>query len=173
MCQDQLHLISLHKENLQRAIDFLKFAEAKNGALIAFASALILATLQIGGQLSELRLHEIVGLCIALAAGLVSARSFIPQLSWKGAKEKSDDSPPNLLFFGDIAKLTADEFQADFSSRYGQDVEDLLHDLSVQTVANSRIAMDKLSHFSFAALLLVLSTLLITISYALELFDRL
>lgn len=34
--------------NLQRAIDFVKFAEAKNAALLALSSAWVVATLNLG-----------------------------------------------------------------------------------------------------------------------------
>lgn len=168
MSEDQINIVTLHQENLQRTIDFLKFAEAKNGAAIAFASALVLSTMQARGQLSDLRLHETVGLCVALLGGLVSARSFLPQLSWKKTKKNPGCSQTNLLFFGDIAKLSAEDFQSSFSSRYVNGSEALEHDLSVQTVANSRIAVDKMKHFSLATMLLVLSVFILAISIVIE-----
>jgi hypothetical protein len=88
MTQRPSDILALHQDNPQRAVDFLKFAEAKNGAAIAFASALMLATLQIREKISDLQLNEVIGLVIALVAGLVSARSFLPQLSWLSTKNR-------------------------------------------------------------------------------------
>jgi hypothetical protein len=76
------------------------------------------------------------------------------------------------LFFANIAKLSSEEFQEQFASRYRLSGSDLEHDLSVQTVANSRVAVDKMNHFSIAAFLLVLSSLLLTSSFVVELFSR-
>ncbi|WP_425080379.1 Pycsar system effector family protein [Ruegeria arenilitoris] len=172
MSQNPPNLIDIHRENLQRTIDFLKFAEAKNGAAIAFASALILATLQIREKFADLQLNELIGLCIALGAGFVAARSFLPRLSWGEAKTKGTDGEKNLLFFSDIADFSAEEFQSEFALRYGKGSDALEHDLSVQAVANSRIAVNKMHHFSISALLLVMSTALLTSSFFAELFSR-
>jgi len=164
-------LVSLHQDNLQRAIDFLKFAEAKNGAAIAFASALILTALQLHDKLTNFGLLELLGIVFALLGGLVSARSFVPVLSWKSVQGDESDNNRNLLFFADIGKMTAESFKEEFRKR-AESEHHLIDDLSVQTVANSRIATNKMNHFSIAAFLLLAGFLLLSLSVILELLSR-
>jgi hypothetical protein len=99
--------------NLGRAIDFLKFAEAKNAGLLALSSAWLLASinLECGGHIltGAFRLAVPLALVFALCAALVAAWSFSPKLHlprFLGGK-RAGPHPKNLLYFGDIASVTA------------------------------------------------------------------
>lgn len=70
--------------NLQRTLDFLKFAEAKNAALLALASAWIAATLNLicGGKPipTGFTISIWVMLVCALCAGILAMVSILPRL---------------------------------------------------------------------------------------------
>lgn len=146
--------------DLQRVIDFLKFAEAKNAALLALSSAWILAT--IGMECSGRSFPKPFGVAISialllvLAAAAVSATSFYPKLglpAFLGGK-KAGPHPENLLFFGDIASMTTKTFQQEVRARYFPDKDEqrdeYLHDLTVQINVNSMITLRKMKLFRWA-----------------------
>ena len=146
--------------DLQRVIDFLKFAEAKNAALLALSSAWILAT--VGLECSGRPLPKTFGcaisiaLLLVLAAAAVSATSFFPKLelpAFLGGK-KAGPHPKNLLFFGDIASMTAKTFQQEVRAKYYPDKnehrDEYLHDLAVQINVNSAITLRKMTLFTWA-----------------------
>ncbi|MFK8034874.1 MAG: Pycsar system effector family protein [Hyphomicrobiales bacterium] len=168
MEDDKKFLRSVHQDNLQRAIDFLKFAEAKNGAAVAYSSALVLTVLQMRPKVVELSSLETTGLLLCLLGGLIAVRSFVPQLDPRVFFRPDAKVDSNLLFFGDVAKLTANEYSEKFNERYC-DMSNLLEDMSQQTSINSKIAMDKMNHFTLSLMFSVGGTVCLLVS----LFTRL
>jgi len=145
--------------NLQRALDFLKFAEAKNAALLALASAWIAATLNLecsGKALpSGFTISIPIALLCALCAGIPAMISLLPRLhlpSFLGGK-RAGPHPPNLLYFGDISALPIKTLEKDMAARYltaGRGYRDeYIHDLTVQLSVNSEIAMRKMRLFNW------------------------
>jgi len=145
--------------NLQRALDFLKFAEAKNAALLALASAWIAATLNLecsGKALpSGFTISIPIALLCALCAGIPAMISLLPRLhlpSFLGGK-RAWPHPPNLLYFGDISALPIKTLEKDMAARYltaGRGYRDeYIHDLTVQLSVNSEIAMRKMRLFNW------------------------
>ena len=145
--------------NLQRALDFLKFAEAKNAALLALASAWIGATLSLecsGKALpSGFTIGIPVALLCALCAGILAMVSLLPRLhlpSFLGGKRAGPHSP-NFLYFGDVSALSIKTLEQDMPVRYlstGQGYRDeYIHDLTVQFSVNSEIAMRKMRLFNW------------------------
>lgn len=172
MANDTQAIIEESRRNLDRAIEFLKFAEAKNGAAIAFASALVLTTLQIKDGLSQLSLHELIGCIFALAAALVCARSFIPVMSWS----KNNDgkaTKKNILFFGDIGSMSSEEYSRALAQSLSGSANTLPQEYAVQVVTVSRIARDKMNNFSLGAILLAIGMFFLSYSIFAELFNRL
>lgn len=165
-------LIEIQRENLLRAIEFLKFAEAKNGVAVAFASALILTLVELRGPVSNLGIAQLIGILFALAGALVSARSFMPRLRFQSSSGDGADTDGNLLFFGEIAKLSEQELELKIASRYS-DTRNLLKDYSNQVLANSKIAKDKMGHFSLAVMLIAIGALFALASIASEIMQRL
>jgi hypothetical protein len=158
--------------NLGRAIDWVKYGDAKNAALLAFVSAWIagIGNLLLAAEekktaalvvllLFVCELLFLIGAVYAISALLprTDPKNFLRRLG--GATQKRiagppvEDPKPNLLFFGHIRTLEPDAFRAAISRRYrprrGQvTTEDYLTDMSAQTVVNSRIAQRKFDLFN-------------------------
>lgn len=144
--------------NLARTVDFIKFAETKNAALLTFCSAWMLgiASLLSSGKAiplfvdSGFRLSFIffaLGACVAIT-------SFLPRLSLR--QSVSTPIVKSMLYFGDIATLPADSFAAEARRRYmppdGHSItEAYATELSDQISANSRIALRKMRLFNWGA----------------------
>jgi len=151
--------------DLQRAIDFLKFAEAKNAALLALSSAWVFASINLecsGHALPQLfRFAVPIALILALSAALLAAWSFFPKLKlppFLGGK-RAGPHPKNLLYFGDIANLTIKTLEQDLRSRYYPDKagfrDEYLHDLVTQIGVNSSITLRKMKLFSWGVALVI------------------
>jgi hypothetical protein len=143
--------------NLQRTIDFLKFAETKNAALLALASAWVVAALNLecnGHTLpSALAFSLPIAMLLSLFAGILALVSFLPRLhlpSFLGGK-RAGPHPKNLLYFGDISTLTIKSLKHEMHLRYHPDSEEhreeYFHDPVVQISVNSEIAMRKMLLF--------------------------
>ena len=144
--------------NLARAVDYIKFAETKNAALLTFCSAWLLgiANLLSSGKSiprfvdSGFRLSFIF---FALGA-IVAILSFLPRLAVH--LNNSANRAINLLYFGDIASMSPDEFLAESRHRYFPEKEHSItegyaSDLSEQIHVNSQIAMRKMRFFKWSA----------------------
>ena len=146
---------------LQRVIDFLKFAEAKNAALLTLSSAL---TIAIGNLLLNATLPVGIArglwtaLPLAMAAGLLAIASFNPQLhlpSFLGG-HRAGPHPRNLLYFGDIAAHTIKEYKAAMEDHYvasGKLTAQYFDDLLIQIHVNSSITHRKMRLFQVGAML--------------------
>jgi len=143
---------------LAQANDWLKFAEAKNGALVVFNSAILLATVQLIGEhppghiLPKLYLASLwgfLGASLAIALFSFLPKTTIPLLS-AGERPSPRD---NLIFFGAAKKYTAQDYAAAINARYGigePDDKQWEHDVSEQVVTNARIAVWKYTCFKVA-----------------------
>ena len=150
---------------MQRALDFLKFAEAKNAALLALASAWIAAMLNLecsGHPLPRgFTISIPVALLCAFFAAFLAMVSFLPRLhlpAFLGGK-RSGPHPPNLLYFGDISTLPIKTLEQDLPARYlatGPEYRDeYIHDLIVQLSVNSEITMRKMLLFRWGIRLIL------------------
>jgi hypothetical protein len=152
---------------LGRTIDMLKFAETKNAALLTFNSAWVLGSLNLLMTKSPLPLGYGGALTMALplfgASALVSLFSFVPKLQLRGFFKRPTPNPvPNLLFFKDMAVISADRADQTFRSAYepvsGRSATDrYLADLAVQLAVNGGIADKKFALFNRAVWLDVLA----------------
>lgn len=143
--------------NLSRAIDFVKFGEAKNAALLTFASAWILASVNlamnpVARAVPQILWGLIYGAPFLFAAAFLAMFSFLPRVDLSKLKGRSSDDPPNLLFFGDLGALPAQEGFSRLAERYravgGARIgEAYFSDLGCQIVVNSRIASGKYKMF--------------------------
>ncbi|UGX92936.1 DUF5706 domain-containing protein [Bradyrhizobium barranii subsp. barranii] len=140
---------------LARAIDFIKFAETKNAALLTFASAWLVAlsNLLVGDRALDRgpRTALIIALLLLAVAAIIALRSFLPKLALS-TLHRDPDRSKNLLYFGDIAKFEPSAYARRIRERYAADPEqtvsdDYLDDLAVQVAANSRIALRKFKTF--------------------------
>lgn len=159
--------------NLQRAIDFLKYAEAKNGALLALASAWIVAIINLlsGNKVIPgwINISIRVTLILSLLAGILAMLSFMPKLkliAFLGGK-RAGPHPKNLLYYGDIASLPIKTLTAELHNRYmpkAQGVRaEYLQDLVVQLSVNSEITLRKMMFFRWGMALILIAGILLLI----------
>ncbi len=161
--------------NLQRTIDFLKFAEAKNAALLAICSAWILAIINLActdKQIPEhLKFLLPIILIFSLIAAMVAIISFLPRLNlpkFLGGKHAGPHTK-NFLYFGDIASIPVRTLEKDILTRYMPQNEvataDYLHDLVVQISAISDITNKKMLLFRWGISFILLSAALLLILF--------
>jgi hypothetical protein len=151
---------------LIRTLDFVKFAEAKNGALLALSSAWILASANFLNGVHKLPDGYDKAFWIAIPlfflAGLLCIFSFLPRMLRNFVKPK--DGAKNLLFFGDIAELPIGQFKERIFERYRPEedhsaTDRYLDDLCVQISVNAKIASRKFRLFNAAVACVVLAIL--------------
>ncbi len=166
--------------DLQRAIDYLRFAEAKNAALVVLGSGWFVAGLNLecsGKAIPSPFLYSVpLMMAFAFCSALISLFSFLPRLklaTFLGGRRAGPHSP-NLLYFGDIAAVPIKVLHSQFRSRYYPSNADLrdeyIEDLVVQISVNSDIAVRKMKLFSFgvglifvAALILLIPTIILVV----------
>src|SRR5690349_11506965 len=172
MASDQeLAYERLLSANLNRVVDWVKYGDAKNAALLAFASAWLAAIGNLILSAQEKRTPSVIAffLFVSEMLFLIGALSAIAALLPTTNPQKILQLPgerlrhlvagaqraprkPNLLFFGDIRQLEPDLFKTEVSRRYNPKgvrvvTEDYLSDLCSQTVINARIAQRKFDLF--------------------------
>lgn len=139
--------------------DWLRFAEAKNAALLAANSAIVFGLLRSLVSLQSLPAWVSIYLYVAIGAIGVSAAlsmlSFVPRirLPWIAATRRPS-AEDNLLFYGDITGYGARSYLEALYQRSAiepPEVSDLEEDYAEQIIVNSRIALMKYRFFAFAA----------------------
>jgi len=150
--------------------DWLNFAEAKNGALIAFNSAVAFGLIrltsdpnwEVPGLLIALR----ISILVLLSGLLLSLVSFLPRRSEpRRSRLDVSDEEFNPLFFKHIAAKTHQEYNETLHEIV--EIEDdsqssLVRHYGAQIVNNARIAEIKYRLFTWALILTLVSiTLLI------------
>jgi hypothetical protein len=144
----------------QNVNDWLKFAEAKNAALLAFSGTGMTATLTVLATGQNIARSIQVGLLISTIllgiCALLSALSFLPKtdlekLLWKQSRPSGKLLPQptdNLYYFGDLQKykkldllnvLNEQYFNKKITMPYGKEHEDLAN----QIIINSEIGFEK------------------------------
>lgn len=158
--------------NLARAVDWLKFAETKNAALLTFSSAWIIGLLNYiyGSAPIFIKTCASWGIPLFVLAALLAIMSFIPRtlLGSFYSRKTSISRDRNLLFFGDIKDLKIDTASQAFRSRYTPENErkiadKYIDDLSVQLLVISRIAYHKFRLFDWGAAAVIAAFLVMVI----------
>jgi hypothetical protein len=144
--------------NLARVFDLVRFAETKNAALLTFASAWILAMLNLlssGRALPPGFAPALLGALplFALAAS-VCVISFLPKIDI--SRRDPVAARQNLLFFLDIAALPLPAYEAAARARYWPEPgnaasEAYLNDLAREVAVNARIVARKFRLFNLGA----------------------
>lgn len=158
----------LLESNLTRVIDLVKFAEAKNAALLAFASAwtVAIANLMAREESAPVAFAQVmpVSASLFLISALIALYSILPRADlskfFRGEKRVSRDL--NLLFYGDISKVEIDAYPERAKERYfppekHSATSEYLSDLSCQIHVNSTIANRKYVLFKVGAWITVIS----------------
>lgn len=145
---------------LGRVLDMLRFAEAKNAALLAFASAWIAGIINLlsSGKPLPLSYQNLchIALLLFVMAATNALASLLPMLKTSTFTSDPEGQSLNLLFFGDIAKLTIEGFQNDVRDSYRQTTEGptdhYLRALESQISINSKITRRKQRMFNVGAI---------------------
>jgi hypothetical protein len=164
----------------QNVNDWLKFAEAKNAALLAFSGTGLTATLTVlataQGLPNSLRAGLFVSTCLLGICALLCALSFLPKtnlekLLWIRNKPSRTSRPKavdNFYYFGDLQKYSEAElldslnthyFNNSITSPYGKECSDL----AAQITVNSGIASMKFQFFTYALYCLIISIIAVPI----------
>jgi hypothetical protein len=146
-------------EDLLESVNgWLRFAEAKNLALITISGAGLWAIIQllVSREVNQLLVwylaQFVILLAVALIAGLIS---FLPLTSYSilvptGAASEKD----NLAFFGHLAKYRRSQLLASFATAVDaaeSDTQQFHEMLAEQIIVNSRIALAKYRMFEVGA----------------------
>ncbi|KAB0682047.1 Pycsar system effector family protein [Aureimonas leprariae] len=146
-----------------RMIDFVKFAETKNAALLTFCSVWIGAIIGLLRAPDKLPMNYdkafLAVLPILFVAALLTLRSFLPRFLHHH-HHSDEDGSKNLLYFGDIASLKTDQYIHRIRERYyppdgSSCTERYLDDLAVQVSVQSQIALRKFKTFTRAGCLVL------------------
>lgn len=142
-------------------VEWVKYAEKKNAALLVAASGLVLSLL---GRFPDktsptIRVCFWIGCASLTLSAITCLVSFIPQIKfpWTSSEEKTR-LEDNLFFFGHIANYSASEFlDALYKAEGSQPSINKLHlDLAGQIIVNAGISMKKFRLFTAATWLATL-----------------
>jgi len=178
----------------QNVNEWLKFAEAKNGVLLAFSGAAITATItllataqNIPNSLNFGLLLTTIFLCIC---ALICSLSFLPKtnledLLWLRDRQnkKSHSQDPikdNFWYFGHLQKYKPDELLEGLNKPYFNSKLDIAKladkkeykeykDIAAQITINAEIAFLKFEVFKYAIKVLIASILTIPLSMVISL----
>lgn len=152
----------LMSANHARMIEFSKFAEAKNAALLTFCSIWMGAIITLLRSAEELPLGYTHAFQIALPllffAAIISLKSLMPK--FLDHLHKRQDEYKNLLYFGDIDRAGIQAYPdmaVDLYMPTGTDsaTSTYLQDLAVQTAIHAKIAHRKFRLFNWAGSLVL------------------
>lgn len=147
---------------LGHCIDWVKYAEKKNAALLVAASGLVLSLV---GHFpdktspSGLRACLWIGCVSLVLSALTCLISFIPQIDFPWiTSQRNTTSEDNLFFFGHIADYSASELvEALYRGEGSQSASNKLQlDLAGQIIVNARISLKKFRLFTVATWLATL-----------------
>ena len=152
MSKDEIDLLD---KTLSKTNEWLKFAEAKNGAIIAVVCSVMFGVNRIVLNLDEIPSHLIFYLYIFFAFSslslVIALSSFIPRLKkpfWLKIEEKSDNDNP--FYFVDVCKYDAYSYLKLLGITLSNDNK-VAEKIADQIIINSRIASLKFSMFTSSA----------------------
>lgn len=146
--------------SLGRIVDFNKFAEAKNAAILTFMSVWLLAAYSYVVReppVADLTKGFLTcSMFFFLLSTLTAIYSFIPKL-FIHSVTRTAQANSNLLYFGDISDIRSQDFNGYVASRYmpandSSTTDEYLHDLTEQILAVSIIARRKFNLFNISVL---------------------
>ena len=157
--------MDLFADVLNRTNDWLKFAEAKNGLLVAGTTSFALAGLRLllMPDLSfgvKVYLYQMIA--FATVGGTIGLISFLPSLGYNtiiigSAVAKHD----NLLFYGHLAHVRPHKLAESLRSSVSphMDEEPIHKEFAEQIIINSRIALVKYKFFTWGLQALIVAIL--------------
>lgn len=158
--EKEINGIELLKDLYKDISDWLKFAEAKNAALLTFNGVLIFGLLKIDLSGNLIFLSKTISLCAMILCVNIAIilSSFLPSLLQDKKILSIDTSHlrninKNYLFYGNLKGINIDDFINIIKERYSIEadendnyIKDLCHQiLSVSTIAIKKYNIFKLS----------------------------
>lgn len=147
--------IDLLDKILSKTNDWLKFAEAKNGAIVAIVCAVMFGVFRLVLNLNEinvyLQYYLISFFSFSALSLVISLYSFIPRLKkpfWLNAEEKS--SFDNPFYFADACKYDSYSYLELLGITRSGDYK-LAENIADQIVVNSKVATLKFGLFATSA----------------------
>ncbi|MEH2256519.1 hypothetical protein [Nostoc sp.] len=167
----------------QNVNDWLKFAEAKNGVLLAFSGTGITATITLLTTAPKIPNSLNFGLLLTTSllciCSLICSFSFLPKTNlerfvWLRTRPPKNvtfirKDADNFWFFGHLQKYNATElldalnkhyFDSELSSPYKKEYKDIAEQISI----NAQITYLKYQFFTYAIYVLIVSILVIPLS---------
>ena len=145
---------------LARVIEFVKFAEAKNAALLTFSSAWILASINLTHGASPISDPDWLfvfkwALPFFTLGAIISIITFLPKTNLDKF-HKDPEKHKSVLYFGDIATFSPAAYKERMQKRYMPEeghwaTQNYLDDLAIQINVNSSIAVMKFKFFNVGA----------------------
>ena len=146
------------KDIFHNVNDWLKFAEAKHGGLIALNSGVFFGALTIYKDFREtIPVYVILFTFLFIVASIVTSFvSMFPRRERKGRKGKLPKKA-NFFFSGDLAFFSKEELKGELLKHTGSDhtFDGLEDDLIRQIIANAAVATRKYNLFKIALVLLI------------------
>lgn len=139
-------------DTLKATTDWLKFAEAKNGALIGVNLAVLVSAEKIQAAIGwAAYFHWIAMLCIASIS--IALLSVIPRVGWPlpSVGKSNRDEHDNLMFYGDIAKYSPGGYCSELARKFARDLTLTESWTARQVAVLSDLTTQKLRFFKFAA----------------------
>lgn len=161
--------------SLARVLELLRFAEAKNAALLTFASAWIIGLVNLlsSGKVLPPGFDTACGFALAgfIIAAIIAVVSLLPKLSTSTFTGDPKGQNANLLFFGDVADLTVEGFKVDVRAKHypsndGSPSAGYIDDLEGQIAINGKIAKRKYRLFNRGATLALIAVAALSIPTA-------
>ena len=168
--------------------DWLKFAEAKNGILIAFNGAAIFGLLQGWSSLNDyiVPFAKYWFIPCSVISLIIAFSSFIPDLdivailNKVASRNKVPVNKINIFYFGQIKDVSAEEYVKELYLSENLPLPQLISrseiDLANQIIINSKIAWQKYKSFEYASTLtligVVIPIFLIGIKSIIQIFGK-
>lgn len=147
--------------NLSRAMDWLKFAETKNAALLGFCSALVATSSSRLSDWTNYRATLLLVMFGGIVGGIIAIGSFLPIRNREFSRSLRPKESANLIFFGDAAQFDAESYLERARVRYGiAETTAYQKDIADQIVIVSSIALRKFQMFDWAAYPVVITILM-------------
>lgn len=168
---------------LDRVIDWLKFAEAKNTAAVGLASTglgVIVTFLVAGPTLPPLAgVGMGIGAFTMMVSLMLAVASFLPTTNLEKHLASRPEPPgrvDNLLFYGHVARYEPQSLVQAMAEHYFRVGEEAVPskyalDIAGQIVINARITVRKLAFFKYSLLLFAFGVLAAAAAMAYSAFE--
>lgn len=166
------------EKNLDRQLNLLKFAEAKNALLLSVSIGLIGLIIKNVSDYSEsvpIKLYCYMALAFYFFAALICLNSFFPKVKANSIPDNQATSyNRSLTYFGDLQTFSVETFQLELkkSSSWKKQFSELEKEYASQIIINAKIAARKMKLFKFAMYLFTCGFATIPIGIVIFLYNE-